>query len=256
MNRSAAVPVWYHSIDLGEGDISPGSKSLDLLEKEWAAVQPPDLHGKTVLDIGAWDGWFSFRAEQEGAARVVALDYVAWSMDLEAMHSYVEDCLARGVPAQPYETIPAIWRPEDLPGKRGFDLARTALGSRVESVVGDFAAMDIQTLGSFDVVFFGGVLYHLEDPMGGLRRVARLTDEVALIRTVAVAVGGHPDARLWEFYPFSELAGDSSNWFAPTWPAFSGACRAAGFSRVELLVEVPRPEEGIASYLIEAQAWK
>jgi tRNA (mo5U34)-methyltransferase len=115
--------------------------------------------------------------------------------------------------------------------------------------------MEIGELGSFDVVLFLGVLYHLENPLGALRRVAALTEEVALIRTVAVAVEGHPEASLWEFYPFSELAGDSSNWFTPTATAFRGACETAGFSRVILLNAVPEAS-GIQHYLIEAQAWK
>ena len=44
--------------------------------------------------------------------------------------------LAEGRPPEPYETVPDVWRPDDLPGKRGFDVARAALGSKVESVVG------------------------------------------------------------------------------------------------------------------------
>ena len=36
------------------------------------------------LDIGAWDGRFSFLAEKAGAARVVALDHYAWGVDFDA----------------------------------------------------------------------------------------------------------------------------------------------------------------------------
>ena len=37
-----------------------------------------DLSGITVLDIGAWDGFFSFEAERRGAKRVLATDLPAW----------------------------------------------------------------------------------------------------------------------------------------------------------------------------------
>src|SRR5258706_14494121 len=37
---------------------------------------PADLSGKTVLDVGAWDGFFSFEFERRGAKRVLAID--AW----------------------------------------------------------------------------------------------------------------------------------------------------------------------------------
>ena len=38
------------------------------------------------------------------------------------------------------------WRPEELPGRRPFDAARSILGSRVEPVVGDFMTMDLAGL--------------------------------------------------------------------------------------------------------------
>jgi len=37
-----------------------------------------DLAGMTVLDIGAWDGYFSFEFERRGAKRVLAIDTYAW----------------------------------------------------------------------------------------------------------------------------------------------------------------------------------
>jgi tRNA (mo5U34)-methyltransferase len=37
---------------------------------------PADLSGKTVLDVGAWDGFFSFEFERRCAKRVLAID--AW----------------------------------------------------------------------------------------------------------------------------------------------------------------------------------
>ncbi len=61
---------WWHSIDLGDGVVTPGYKSPELLETELAALRLPDLAGRSVLDIAAWDGYFSFAAERLGAARV------------------------------------------------------------------------------------------------------------------------------------------------------------------------------------------
>ena len=50
------------------------TKRADVLAHEWDQLDLPDLRDKTVLDIGAWDGWFSFQAERCGAKRVVALE--------------------------------------------------------------------------------------------------------------------------------------------------------------------------------------
>jgi hypothetical protein len=52
---------WWHSIRLPDGTLTPGEKSAELLEQEWASLRLPALASKTVLDVGAWDGWFSFR---------------------------------------------------------------------------------------------------------------------------------------------------------------------------------------------------
>ena len=61
---------WYHTIDLGGGIVTRG---VDNSPERLARLGlPVSLAGKTVLDVGAWDGFFSFEAERRGAARVVA----------------------------------------------------------------------------------------------------------------------------------------------------------------------------------------
>ena len=62
-----ALPRWWHSIDLGDGIVTPGGKSVDDLQLEWDRMALGGLTGKSVLDIGAWDGWMSFAAERAPA---------------------------------------------------------------------------------------------------------------------------------------------------------------------------------------------
>ncbi len=50
-----------------------------------------------------------------------------------------------------------------------------------------------ETVGMWDVTLFLGVLYHLQDPLGGLRRLAAMTRELAIIESQAISVGGQPD---------------------------------------------------------------
>ena len=188
--RVAAVPFWWHSIDVGFGVTTPGRKSPEQLAAETAALALPEFRGRTVLDIGAWDGFFSFLAEERGAARVVACDHFAWALDWDAKNAYKADCKRRGVPPESFERVPGLWRYDDLPGKRGFDLAHAARGSRVEPLVADYLTLDAAALGTFDVVLYLGVLYHMENPLAALRRVRALTNGVAIIETEAIAVGG------------------------------------------------------------------
>src|ERR1700734_2144728 len=81
-------PEWYHSIELAPGVVTPGRAPLSTWEKTVHDLHLPDLRGKSVLDIGAYDGFFSFAAERLGASRVVALDHYVWSTD---MAEYLKD---------------------------------------------------------------------------------------------------------------------------------------------------------------------
>jgi tRNA (mo5U34)-methyltransferase len=231
---------WWHSIDLGKGVVTTGYKSAEHLGDELVAMGFPDVRGKSVLDIGAWDGFYSYEAERRGAARVVALDHFVWCLDTPAQHGYVEQCRRQGVKPLPYETVPEIWRPDDLPGKRGFDLAHDVLESKVEAVVADFMSTDLVKLGSFDVVLFLGVLYHLKDPIGALERLRRLVRGVAVIETEAMEVPGCPGFELWESYSSDQLQGDVTNWWAPNCAGLVGMCKAVGFRDV-LVTRGPEP---------------
>src|SRR5262245_28109523 len=65
---------WFHSFELPDGAIIPGCMSLEWQRQRWARFPiPADLEGRRVLDIGAWDGWFSFEAERRGA-QVTSVD--------------------------------------------------------------------------------------------------------------------------------------------------------------------------------------
>ncbi len=249
--RNAAIPeptrtaadsdiTWFHSLDLGDGHVTPGIKAPDQLAAEVAALNlPARLTGKSVLDIGAWDGFFSFEAERRGARRVVALDHYAWSINWSAWHDYYVKTTNEGNVPLPPDEVATVWDPERLPGRAGFDHARAQLGSAVEPVVGDFMTMDVHNLGTFDVVFFLGVLYHLKDPFAALRRLREVTRGVAVIETAGTVVPGLPSERLWMFVESTELNGDPSNWWAPTSAGLTAACRAAGFREARVILEPP-----------------
>jgi tRNA (mo5U34)-methyltransferase len=237
VTNSDANVFWWHSIDLGNGVVTPGQKSLERLENELERMALPSLKGKTVLDIGAWDGFFSFTAEKLHAARVVALDSYVWALDLFGVQKYNSECKAKGVLPVPGKFTP-FWRPEQKPGKRGFDIAHKALNSNVESVFGDFMEVDPEQIGTFDVVLFLGVLYHVQNPLGALRRVAALTKELAVIETHAILLPALEHRALCEFYPTNELSEDVTNWWGPNLKALEALCLAAGFKRVDV-VHVP-----------------
>ncbi len=196
---------WYHTIDLGGGVVTKGiDDSAARLER---LQLPASLAGMTVLDVGAWDGYFSFEAERRGAARVLATD------------SY-------------------SWRGDGWGTKAGFELARATLGSRVEDAEIDVMDLSPDRVGRFDVVLFLGVLYHLRHPLLALERLASVTTQLLILETVVDMIGaGLPAAA---FYPGRELNHDPTNWWAPNAEALVGMLESAGFSRAEVVTPLPR----------------
>ncbi|MFT7619828.1 MAG: tRNA (mo5U34)-methyltransferase [Planctomycetota bacterium] len=64
---------WFHKIDLGDGRVTDGRVDIATFETLYLFDQL-DFQGKSVIDIGCWDGYFSFQAERRGASHVVGFD--------------------------------------------------------------------------------------------------------------------------------------------------------------------------------------
>jgi tRNA (mo5U34)-methyltransferase len=131
LKKEVAKISWYHTIDLGHGVVTPGTDNSPARLRKLALHE--DLRGSTVLDIGAWDGFFSFEAERRGASRVLATDSFCWG---------------GGGPGT----------------KDGFELARKTLNSKVEDMNVDVLELSPEIVGVFDLVLFLGVLYHMRHP--------------------------------------------------------------------------------------------
>jgi tRNA (mo5U34)-methyltransferase len=228
---------WYHSIDFGGGVVSNGIKPLEVIEREWSLFGLANMRGRSLLDIGGVDGGYAFRAERAGASPVTVIDHYVWSADPDAYGRLYRDHVEAGTtPPAPHET--ELWDPEGLPGRWRFDTARRLLGSSVHAIAADFMECDLDQLGMWDVVLYLGVLYHMEDPLRAMRRVAATARHQALIETEAVVIPGHPEP-LWRFFPDGELNHDRSNWWVPNLAALLGLLGAAGFANAEVLSGEP-----------------
>ena len=186
----------YHSIDLPDGSVLPGLQSVEHLRWRLGLFGlPADLRGKRVLDIGAWDGWFSFECERRGA-QVVAVDCVALDTFLEA---------------------------------------RRLIGSEVEYLTLDVNELSARRLGRFDIVLFFGVLYHLRHPLLGLEKAVELSKDLALIESFVIAPEHRQHPAVMEYYERAELGGQIDNWCGPSPECLLSFCRSAGFAQVEML---------------------
>lgn len=217
---------WFHKIWLpydGGGCMqTPGivDHCLPKIATERFGI-PEVLLGKTVLDVGAFDGYFSFLAESRGAD-VRAIDSMQDCSNLKHAHEPFK--LAAKVLGSKVKLLPTSLK--DYDHYYGFD---------------DFGE-DVNTA-KRDIVFYFGVLYHCDDPISELRALRSVTNEYAIIETAvykAQNVITMWDNELWKFRPGHN--GDPTNKWYPTIPALRTALLHVGFSKLELVHITPDRE--------------
>ena len=208
--RVASVSHWRHRIALPDGVVTPGTQDT-AAQLTWLAL-PADLSGRSVLDIGCSDGFFSFACEQRGAARVLAVD------NFSSM--YV-----------------------DTPS--GFHVAHELLDSKVQFLQADLFRLEPEAIGRFDVVLFLGVLYHLRHPLLALEHLAQLCDDQLILETELASprgllgafkrriVGADNASSSMLFHEGDEVNRDPTNWWSPTARCVESMLRSCGFCAVQ-----------------------
>jgi tRNA (mo5U34)-methyltransferase len=176
---------WYHEFDF-PGRLTARSREPDVADHRriWAFIETQlasvDLAGKSVLDIGAWDGYFSFLAERRGAMAVLAADDMSQNWGSGA----------------------------------GIETAKTLFQSRIETKL-DQSVYALGALNrTFDVIFCFGVYYHLLDPLLAFAQIRHCCHDESLVlfegdirtdRHDLSATYGFGDSRLPAFLPTEPL---------------------------------------------------
>jgi len=146
--RIAALGPWYHNIDLGRGIWTLGGEhgaARGAYAPEVAAAIPADLTGKRVLDLGCNAGYFSFLCEDRGA------------------------------------TVIGIDRNKDFIRQARFcaKVKESKVTFCQRSVYG------IDKLGTFDLVLFLGLCYHLTDLDGMFTQFKVVCSDMMIFETAA-----------------------------------------------------------------------
>lgn len=211
--KVCSVRHWRHRIPLPDGTVTPGSQ--DTLSQLPTIGLPDDLTGKSILDIGCSDGFFSFECEKRGAARVLAVDNFS--------SVYV-----------------------DTPS--GFMVAREVLASKVEFLQADLFDLSVERVGSFDFVLFLGVLYHLRHPLLALDRLVGFCREQIVVETAVTPppsplksqiarrlIGYEVPGCSMQFLESDEgdvFNHDPTSWWVPSCPCMESMLRSVGFCAV------------------------
>jgi tRNA (mo5U34)-methyltransferase len=152
---------WYHTVDLGNGLRSIGD--YDLRSTVDLHGLPESLEGKTALDVGTWDGFWAYELERRGAD-VTAIDIERWG-DFDWL-PWVRE--SKG---------PQVETPSD----EHFWLAHDMRGSRVQRKICNVYDLSPDVVGTFDVVFCGSMVIHLQNPLKAITNIRSVTREMAVV---------------------------------------------------------------------------
>jgi 2-polyprenyl-3-methyl-5-hydroxy-6-metoxy-1,4-benzoquinol methylase len=204
---------WFHSFELSDGTLVQGGKTLDVLRAEFNAVFAPlALDGQTMLDVGAWNGAFSFEAKRLGAAHVLATDMYTW--------------------AHPF-----------FRGFEKFLYIRKDWGLDIDYKFLDTHQIRRDIVGEFDIVLFLGVFYHLQDPVTVIANIAEVARSWLVVET-HLDLDGVPNPAM-RYYPGEELAEDPTNWWGPNQQCVEELLKTAGFSEIYFSRNPLHPLRGI-----------
>ena len=129
--------TWYHTININ-GIQTKNSRTSSKYQMWVSQIIPVDLTGKSILDVGCSDGFYSFLCEHRNANRVLAIDYEGFDLQKKMPES------------------------EKRINVNNFELYKKLLDSKVE-----YRNLDVNNIDlikeTFDFVLFFGIYYHLEN---------------------------------------------------------------------------------------------
>lgn len=194
---------WLQSLRLRDDLLTPGLKpEAQGAAEEAALLDPLNLAGADVLEVGAANGAFSLAALRRGAARVLATDHLAWTLPGSDARSATQ------------------W-------------AAHALGARLET-----APLDPRLLtpdfGSFHVVLATACFEQWFNPIQVLRGLRGVTNRILLLETLQ---DGLSDARpvmmaQARHWPIGGAEGTWVSGWAPNPPLMTHLLHDLGFDRI------------------------
>ena len=215
---------WFHNFEIARNvwtNANGSGPGANYPSRRWHHVQSMfgNLAGKSCLDVGCSSGFFSLKAKELGASRVLGIDSGEQVGAIDQARFASE---ALGLPAE-FETVSA------------YDLAR--IDERFETVI------------------FMGVFYHLRHPLAALEAIRSVCTGNLIFQTITTPSGMklneldsqtnanvrlnsrvmHDDRFPTVRFVEGQIAGDSSCWFIPNVQAVAAMLRTCGFVPEEFI---------------------
>lgn len=209
--RIASLGPWFHNLRLRGIQTAPTHFLGDYPQakfERFSAALPPDLSGRTVLDIGCNAGFYSLEMKRRGADRVIGIDSDEHYL---AQARFAADILDLDVQ---FEHM-SVWEIASLKER-------------------------------FDLVIFMGVLYHLRHPLlaldlihehvagdlllfqsmqRGSREITEVASDYEFCMDQHFDEPGYPKLHFIE----QRYAHDETNWWVPNRACVEAMLRSSGF---------------------------
>lgn len=208
---------WYHAWEIVPGIATPGRCIVNPREILTTYGISEQLDGMRALDIGAYDGVYSFELERRGA-NVISLD--------------IQD-----------------------PDETGYNVAKEILGSKCEHIQADVCKLGgaySPIVGDFDLILYMGVYYHIKEPMRAWEAIKSVMKPSTMLyfegeildfawlheprlvpkHTQIEAVRDMPIA----YFAAGAFAGDETNWSIPTMVCLHDWLIAAGYEVLRMAI--------------------
>lgn len=172
--EQALARDWFYAYELPDGSVTPTYHGFDIQpihDTRWRMLDAcladrlgPDRGGLSALDMASHQGWFAVNLAKSGFGRVLGVD---------ARDSHVEDS----------RLIASVYGLDGLEFRQG-----------------DVHALAADETGRFDLVLMFGLLYHLENPVGALRKCRELCGGLCVIETQVVpGLSGYVDYGSYQY---------------------------------------------------------
>ena len=185
---------WYHEFDFPHGLKTPVPDKAEVHRDFWNFIRKEldalDFHDKSVLDLGCWDGYWSFYSEKRGASSVLASDD----------------------------------QTQNWAASKGLLLAKRLLQSEVETDL-QLSVYDIERMQrQFDIILCLGLYYHLFDPFLAFAQIRHCCrpDSLVVVEGNAIRNGIVPNAQI-----FDPLFREKTSKFTPDLDSLKSMLRSA-----------------------------
>ena len=190
--------------------------------------------GKTILDVGCSDGFFSCLFKERGAARVLGVDSNQYDGSVaispsafrseeyqKKYQSYKED----------YNRFASVYERHAIHSANKYLLLAKLKNLDLEFQNG--SVYDLSAHGKFDISFCGALLEHLKDPISAIEQLYSATNEKAIISCSSAVVPNFLTKLLRR--PLLVYRGHQGggSFFEISEEALTAMCRAAGFKKME-----------------------